>query len=243
MTCRPNETDYVVSRKITRISGQGRVELEDILLREESWTLYCNGEQVETLFCLPADLEALAVGHLFYKGIFQSPTQLAGVSVDANASAVHVHIRPAAEDAPALAGGEASLTPAEVLRLQDLFNKRCTLFRSTGAAHSCALADKDGIIIFMNDIARHNALDKVVGQMLRSGLDADGKVLIFSGRLALDMLDKSAGSGVRLLIAPGAPSLAAVQRAEAAGITLLGFVRRDNINIYTYPNRVTGGSL
>ena len=74
--------------------------------------------------------------------------------------------------------------------------------------------------------------------MLLQGLNPDGKILIFSGRLASDMLSKVVACGVRLLIAPGAPSLTSVEMAEAHGITLLGFVRRDNINIYTCPQRI-----
>lgn len=243
MTCRPEDRPFVTSRIITRINAQGRAAVEDILLREESWSVFYNGEKVETLLCVPADLESLAVGHLFYRGILTDPAQIIGARADAAAAAVHVEARPANEPAPVRQNGEISLSPRNVLDLQRDFNERSTLFRSTGAAHGCALAERGGILIFMNDIARHNALDKVVGEMLRTGRDASGKALIFSGRLSLDMLDKAARSGVRLLIAPGAPSLAAVQRAEAAGITLLGFVRCDNINIYTHPHRVAEGSM
>lgn len=244
MTCLPEDMPYVVSRRITRINARGRMEVVDTLLREEGWNIFLNGEKIETLFCLPADLEALAVGHLFYKGLCKSLEQIVSVRVDAAAKAVHVEAG-SDDGAPGRAPlpGEVSLSPGEILRLQRIFDDSCSLFHCTGAAHSCALADKDGLIIFMSDIARHNALDKVVGEMLRTGEEAGGKALIFSGRLALDMLEKSARSGVRLLIAPGAPSLPAVERAERAGITLLGFVRSDNINIYTHPERVTGEAL
>ncbi|SCM74561.1 formate dehydrogenase accessory sulfurtransferase FdhD [Desulfovibrio sp. 86] len=133
---------------------------------------------------------------------------------------------------------DVRLDAAQVHSLQAAFEERCALFRQTGAAHSCALADPEGILLFYEDIARHNALDKLIGAMQLQGVPPHGKLMIFSGRLAVDMLEKAAVSGVRLLMAPGAPSLASVELAEAMRISLLGFVRKDNINIYTCPHRV-----
>ena len=133
---------------------------------------------------------------------------------------------------------EVRLTAAEVHRLQAEFEERCVLFRQTGAAHSCALATAKGILMFYEDIARHNALDKLIGAMQLQRVPPQGKLMIFSGRLAVDMLEKAVVSGVRLLMAPGAPSLASVELAEARQVSLLGFVRKDNINIYTCPHRI-----
>lgn len=130
------------------------------------------------------------------------------------------------------------LDAAQVHSLQAAFEERCALFRQTGAAHSCALATPEGILLFYEDIARHNALDKLIGAMQLQGVSPQGKLMIFSGRLAVDMLEKAAVSGVCLLMAPGAPSLASVELAQAMRISLLGFVRKDNINIYTCPHRV-----
>ena len=133
---------------------------------------------------------------------------------------------------------DVRLDAAQVHSLQAAFEERCALFRQTGAAHSCALATPEGILLFYEDIARHNALDKLIGAMQLHGMPPQGKLMIFSGRLAVDMLEKAAVSGVRLLMAPGAPSLASVELAEAMRISLLGFVRKDNINIYTCQHRV-----
>lgn len=143
---------------------------------------------------------------------------------------------PALDDAAKLA--DVRLDAAQVHSLQAAFEERCALFRQTGAAHSCALATPEGILLFYEDIARHNALDKLIGAMQLQNVPPEGKLMIFSGRLAVDMLEKAAVSGVRLLMAPGAPSLASVELAEAMRISLLGFVRKDNINIYTCPHRI-----
>lgn len=233
----PLDPSISVGRAITRIGPQGRREVMDVLLREERYELACNGHSVAELHCMPSLLRELAVGRLRTLGLLHEISALRALYVDEQTRAIDAVVAAS----PALgvsAPGDVRLAAAQVHALQRAFNERCDLFRATGAAHSCALATPEELLLFCEDIARHNALDKVIGAMLLQGLTPDGKILIFSGRLASDMLSKVVACGVRLLIAPGAPSLTSVEMAEAHGITLLGFVRRDNINIYTCPQRI-----
>ena len=233
----PLNPSISVGRAITRIGPQGRREVMDVLLREERYELACNGESVAELHCMPSLLRELAVGRLRTLGLLHEISALRALYVDEQTRVIDATV--AAEPAPAVsAPGDVRLAAAQVHALQRAFNERCDLFRATGAAHSCALATPEELLLFCEDIARHNALDKVIGAMLLQGLTPDGKILIFSGRLASDMLSKVVACGVKLLIAPGAPSLTSVEMAEVHGITLLGFVRRDNINIYTCPQRI-----
>ena len=174
-----------------------------------------------------------------------SPLSLSGQRASALPSpklrasgSILVSLAPPPEAEPGIKQADVRLNAAQVHSLQAAFEERCALFRQTGAAHSCALATPEGILLFYEDIARHNALDKLIGAMQLQDVPPEGKLMIFSGRLAVDMLEKAAVSGVRLLMAPGAPSLASVELAETMRITLLGFVRKDNINIYTCPHRI-----
>ena len=251
---------------LTRINRLGRYEVDDLLLREEAYNLICNGKTVACLHCMPDKLEELAVGRLFTLGLLQDARQIQSLSIlppaasrpqaatDAKGTAVKIRMADAPDPPPAgsmtvtLAAPPPPLAPApeddirlttdRIHGLQAEFEEHCNLYRLTGAAHSCALADPKGILLFYEDIARHNALDKLIGGMLLRGMGPQGKLIIFSGRLALDMLEKSAACGVRLLVAPGAPSLAAVDLAKAVNISILGFVRQGNINIYTCPHRI-----
>jgi FdhD protein len=233
----PPDSSISVDRTITRIGPSGRHEVMDVLLREERYELVCNGIMVAELHCMPSLLRELAVGRLRTLGLLQEISALQTLCIDEKKRAIETTV--VTSSAPdAATPGDVRLAPAQVHALQQAFNERCDLFRATGAAHSCALATPDNLLLFCEDIARHNALDKVIGAMLLQDLNPDGKILIFSGRLASDMLSKVVACGVKLLIAPGAPSLTSVEMAEAYGITLLGFVRRDNINIYTCPQRI-----
>jgi FdhD protein len=229
----------VITVSITRITPDSRAKVQDYLVGEEKWGLAANGEMVAELNCLPSDLEQLAAGHLFCLGRLRRADEIAKMDIDREGKKVSLTLEPAArpDRRPPDEDGLA-LAASDINRLQREFNERCELFRRTGAVHSVALADKDGLLVFFEDVARHNALDKVIGEMVLRGLSPVNKVLIFSGRLAADMLQKICAIGVKLLIAPGAPTAAGVSMAGENGITLLGFVRKDNINIYTHEHRI-----
>ena len=234
-------TELVKTHQITRIGPDGRKQLEDLLMREDRWRLFCDGERVSTHNCLSLGLEQMAVGQLRYQGIIQRVDEVAGIHLDETRKVISVRLRGAdfSQEPVSRTDADARFNASDIHRLQDEFNKRCGLFRSTGSAHSCAAADAEGIICYFEDVARHNAMDKVLGECLLKDIDANDKALFFSGRLALDMLEKSIATGIKVLVSPGAPTLAAVEAAETHGLTLLGFVRPDNINIYTNPHRIT----
>lgn len=139
------------------------------------------------------------------------------------------------------------ITPAEIAEMaRDL--QRCSpLFRSTGGVHAAALAGplavgtggaaESGIapdlIIVREDIGRHNAVDKVVGWALRSEVDLGDKALLVTGRLSAEIVMKAARAGIQIVLSRSAPTDLAVEAADAAEITLIGFARGDRANVYS----------
>jgi len=112
------------------------------------------------------------------------------------------------------------------------------LFRATGGTHGAALADSEGqLLAVAEDVGRHNAVDRVIGKGLMSGvLPAD--LLVCTGRLTADLVLKVAVARIPLLASISAPVEPAIQLADQAGITLIGFARGRRMNIYTHPNRI-----
>lgn len=191
----------------------------------------------------PAGLTADEVGHVVDVTLFPSPDAppldrplYASSSCGACGKRSLGSLR-----VPAQACRSTTTVARDVLvALPDRMRREQAAFDATGGVHACALFTPDGrLVALREDVGRHNALDKLVGYAMEAGLaPLDGHVVLLSGRVSFDLVQKAAVAGVPVVAAVGAPSSLAVSLADRLGLTLVGFVRRTSMNVYTHPQRV-----
>ena len=175
------------------------------------------------------EFEAAVFNRNFYM------TSACGICGKASIDAIAVHCR--------MANEKDSLTVEKrtIFSLSEKLKQKQTIFNNTGGIHAAALFKLDGeLLLTMEDVGRHNALDKLIGSLIALNKlhMAEESVLFLSGRASFELLQKSAMAGIKIVCAVGAPSSLAVQTAEEFGITLIGFLREGRFNIYSHAYRV-----
>ena len=140
---------------------------------------------------------------------------------------------------PRTVRGGRPVTPKAIERALAALGQRQTLNAMAGAVHAAAWATVDGTVEEVReDVGRHNALDKLIGALLRRGVDAAAGFVLVTSRASFEMVQKALVLGAPLLAAISGPTGLAVRVAEQSGMTLVGFARGDRLTIYTHPDRV-----
>lgn len=251
----------IVNVDIIKIKGEKRYALTDQVIREYLLTICLNNQEITTLLCTPENLEELSIGFLLSEGFLDSYTEVTNSNLDKNRGFIKIaakidgktleerlkvrrgraydfvkeaSIYPSLDSVSSKNTGETiAIRPLNVISLMRDFTNKSILFNDTGGVHSCALCHKDKILVHRDDIGRHNALDKILGWGHIAGNDFSDKMILTTGRISSETLVKIARSGIPVIISKSAPTSLAVDLAKKWGITLVGFARRDKMNIYT----------
>jgi FdhD protein len=156
-------------------------------------------------------------------------TSSCGVCGKAALDAVKLRTRYSPADDP------VEVSPTVLTAMPDALREAQRVFESTGGLHAAGLFRSDGtMLVVREDVGRHNAVDKVMGWALLQGLvPLTGCVLLVSGRASFELVQKAAMAGVPVLAAVSAPSSLAVELADESGMTLIGFLRGEEMNVYT----------
>jgi FdhD protein len=159
-------------------------------------------------------------------------TSSCGICGRASLDAVEVRCAPIAEG--------PRIPASTLLRLPDELRRAQRLFEATGGLHAAGLFDRDGrLAALREDVGRHNAVDKLVGRALLAGaLPLSDAVMLVSGRLSFELVQKAAVAGVPVVCAVSAPSSLAVDAAERLGMTAVGFLRERGFNVYAGAHRI-----
>lgn len=250
--------------KIVKIKGNDKEFVEDIVIEEIPLTLNVNDKELVTLLCTPTDLEDLARGFLFTSGLIKKSQDVKKIVINQEQWIAYIDLADAAimndlifKRLYTSGCGRGTLfysvqdmvnrsriisdLKIETIKINALmadFQKKSELYLKTGGVHSAALADDKGILAFKEDIGRHNAIDKVIGQALKENISFENKIMITSGRISSEVLLKIQKCDIPIIISKSAPTNQAVKLAKDMGITLVGFARGNRMNIYSQEERI-----
>ncbi len=249
---------------VLRLTREGEGSIEEVVAREFPVTIILNDQELVTLLCSPADLKYLAVGFLYSEGLLENKDEIKKILVDDERGVVRVEtveekqlpqdvlfkriistgcgrgasFYSTADAASQKVESRMEISTDEVFALVNEFQHGSQLYLATHGVHSAALCDRKSILIFSEDIGRHNAIDKIFGKCLLENIPTDNRVVITSGRITSEILHKVARRGIPIIISISAPTNLGVRIAGSLGITLIGLVRGRRMNVYTSDWRI-----
>ena len=242
----PDPADPRLTRRVTGIDHTGAA-IEASVTVERPLTLYLNGQEIVTMMTILDRPEELALGYLLNQGMLRREEEITAVQYDNDLQVVVVRTATRTDFeqklrkktltsgcAQGTAFGdlmegfaearlpEARLRTSELYRLLHRINTLPTLYLEAGAIHGCALCEGDQPLVYMEDVGRHNAVDKIAGWMFRNGFDPAGKLFYTTGRLTSEMVIKTVRMGIPILISRSGFTAWGVELAREVGLTLIG---------------------
>ncbi|MEA2022340.1 MAG: formate dehydrogenase accessory sulfurtransferase FdhD [Candidatus Caldatribacteriota bacterium] len=246
--------------RITRIS-EGRKEKNfDLVAREIPFSIFLNEKKIVTLYCTPENYKYLGLGFLFTSGILQKKEEIKSIKINNEHGLISIEVKgvsfssedilknnlpigiyqPEAKEEKSLFNDFSfKIKSNQVFKLISKMQEKAIFFKLTGGVHSCALVDKNGSIIsFSEDISRYNTIDKILGEAFVKDISIEDKIILTSCRITSGILKKIIAGKLPIVISRAAPTDKAVELARKIGITLVGFVRGERMNIYSCPERI-----
>lgn len=212
---------------------------EDPIATEAFLQIYVNGSIYGSLDCSPHKLDELVVGYLYTDGLIQSYSDISSLVIQGDK--VYANIKPDSSCAAPVFDPEQPLhlSAASVTQLIRQLEDSSILFKHTGGVHNTALTDGHTILASCEDIGRRNALDRLAGHCLIHGISMDGRAILFSGRIPEEVVRKASYMKCSAILSISAPTSLAVRAADEENILLIGFIRGERFNVYTFPERIT----
>ncbi len=249
---------------VVRLPRESRDNIEEVVARESPVTIILNNQELVTLLCSPENLEYLAVGFLSSEGLLKSRDEIKKILVDSQRGVVRLEtvedkgfaqdvlfkrlitsgcgrgtsFYSAADTTSQKVESRMEISVAEVFALVSEFQHGSEVYLATHGVHSAALCDTSHILVFSEDIGRHNAIDKIFGKCLLEDIPTDDRIIITSGRISSEILHKVAKKNIPIIISISVPTNLGVRVADNLGITLIGSVRGKKMNVYSHGWRV-----
>ncbi len=249
-TVRPDPDDPRLTRRVAGIDHDGKA-IETAVVTERPLTLFLNGREIVTMMTIGDHPDYLAVGYLLNQNMLRPDDRIVAVDYDDEIETVVVRTERETDfedklKKKTLTSGcaqgtvfgdlmekfdEVRLDPGAVLRTSWLYaltrkiNTAPSLYLAAGAIHGCVLCEEDRPLLYMEDVGRHNAVDKIAGYMHLNGISPVGKIFYTTGRLTSEMVIKTVQMAIPILVSRSGFTAWGVDLARQAGLTLIGRAR------------------
>ena len=243
----PNPKDPRLTERVSGVDHEGR-PVETSVVVERPLTLFLNGQEIVTVMTIGDYPEYLAVGFLLNQNMLLADDEITGIDHDEELEVVVVRTRRQTDYEEKLkkkvrtsgcAQGtvfgdlmekfetialptDAKLKTSWLYALTRTINTMPSLYLEAGAIHGCVLCEEDRPLVYMEDVGRHNAIDKIAGYMFMKGIAAEGKIFYTTGRLTSEMVIKTVRMGVPILVSRSGFTAWGVDLARRANLTLIG---------------------
>jgi FdhD protein len=221
--------------------------------------LTVNGRELATLIASPHQLNFLVAGFLRNQGFVDGlddflqlgvcaefgvaqvrlnrelPERLQPTLTSGCGTGISFNLPTGSATLPRPAANRQRVTPAAIFTLMRELQRRAEQYRSHGGIHSAAVGDGEKLLLYAEDLGRHNTLDRIAGEALFKGIDLAGKLLVTSGRVSTEMVAKAARLGIPLIASRTSPTDMAIRMSEELGITLIGYLRGESFEVYSRP--------
>ncbi len=246
---RPNPADPRLTERVTGVDHTGAPVTTSVTV-ERALTIYLNRQEIVTAMTIGDYPDYLAIGYLLNQNMLQPDDVVTGVDYDEDLAVAIVRTERETDYEEKLqkrvqtsgcAQGtvfgdlmeliEGATLPAATLRTSWLYalthkiNTTPSLYLEAGAIHGCVLAQEDRPLVYMEDVGRHNAVDKIAGWMFQNRVPAHDKIFYTTGRLTSEMVIKTVRMGIPILVSRSGFTAWGVELARKAGLTLIGRAR------------------
>jgi len=251
---------------IIKYSASGVIREGDTVIVEYPLTIYLNETEWITLLCSGENQYYLAVGFMYSEGIIKNIDDIDRWDLNEEEGKVFLYVKESVVLRDKMKGkrtittgcgkgtvfydvldslttkpstSKTEIRAETIINKASEFQKNSELFVETGGVHACALYLNEDLVCFHEDIGRHNALDKIIGQVLSSKQGITEEWLLVSGRISSEIVLKASKLNIGVLVSRSAPTDLALEIAKKADMTIVGFARGNRFNLYTGSERVS----
>jgi len=250
--------------KVLRLKENRCHWVERVVVLDAKLSIYLNENKITTIYCMPKDEEVIAVGYLWSEGYISSRKDIVGVKILEEEYAVRVIVDYRYSGSPTrkrIFSNESKdfsqdhtesytinsrkvktdrharlgISGDDIIGILCQFIDMSQLYKRTRAVHSAALYSGRDMLFFYEDIGRYNVIDKVMGRCIMDNLPTDDKILVISGRITTEIIQKVCRMDISIILSKAIATEGAIRKAQQAGISLIGCLQDNSVIIYSNP--------